>query len=269
MPIMDGYEATRLIRESENSVPIVAMSANVFEEEKRKATDVGVNDFIDKPIVFERFVTVLKQFLEGEGGARLLVEQSVAAVSEPSEIAQDLSVFSSIRLKEFTQGDERLQHKLVDRFISESPKMIQDIETSLDFSEVERLCHTLKSMSASIGGQILAQHMATMEQKVNQGESVLDELAPMREQHSVLIEQLKHHMMPTQTQVESASVEVVDHAAVEALSALIDAYDSQALAKAEELFNQTANATLNEVKKSLEQYDFDNAKQLLRSLLDE
>lgn len=64
MPIMDGLEATKRIRALENpelaSVPIIAMTANAFEEDKKVAFDSGMNGFISKPIVLDEVVETLK-----------------------------------------------------------------------------------------------------------------------------------------------------------------------------------------------------------------
>ena len=49
MPILDGYEATKQIRLENSSIPIIAMSANSFVEDKLKAKEVGMNDYITKP----------------------------------------------------------------------------------------------------------------------------------------------------------------------------------------------------------------------------
>ncbi len=49
MPILDGYEATKQIRLENSSIPIIAMSANSFAEDKLKAREVGMNDYITKP----------------------------------------------------------------------------------------------------------------------------------------------------------------------------------------------------------------------------
>lgn len=49
MPVMDGFEATRIIRMQDKKTPIVAFSADAFADARRKATEAGMNDFISKP----------------------------------------------------------------------------------------------------------------------------------------------------------------------------------------------------------------------------
>ena len=67
IPNMDGYKATDCIRHlsqpEKANIPILAMSANTFEEDKKKAFDVKMNDYITKPIDFQKMEVVLKQVL--------------------------------------------------------------------------------------------------------------------------------------------------------------------------------------------------------------
>lgn len=58
MPNMDGYQATQKIREF-SDIPIVAMSANAFEEDKQKALSVGMNGYIAKPIDMDKVIKTL------------------------------------------------------------------------------------------------------------------------------------------------------------------------------------------------------------------
>ena len=64
MPVMDGCTATQRIRALEDpvraAVPIVAMTANVFEEERKRAFDCGMNGFLSKPIVIEELIDALR-----------------------------------------------------------------------------------------------------------------------------------------------------------------------------------------------------------------
>ncbi len=70
MPVMDGYEATMKIRALENkalaSVPIVAMTANAFDDDRKKAADCGMNAHVAKPIDIKQLMKVLKEHLAGK-----------------------------------------------------------------------------------------------------------------------------------------------------------------------------------------------------------
>ena len=68
MPIMDGYEATRQIRKLSNpetaNIPIVAITANAFEEDRQKALEAGMNEHVSKPIDMERLLEIMKKVLK-------------------------------------------------------------------------------------------------------------------------------------------------------------------------------------------------------------
>jgi len=66
MPVMDGLEATRKIREFNTKVPIVCMSANVYKEDKMVAEESGMNDFIEKPLERKDIETTLLKLLNYE-----------------------------------------------------------------------------------------------------------------------------------------------------------------------------------------------------------
>lgn len=68
MPIMDGYEAVRQIRKLKNpetaNIPIIAMTANAFEEDRQKALEAGMNEHVAKPIDLARVLEVVKKVLK-------------------------------------------------------------------------------------------------------------------------------------------------------------------------------------------------------------
>lgn len=63
MPIMDGYEATQTIRQFAPNLPIIALTAAVMASDKAKAKQVGMNDHLSKPIVWEKFQQTLLKWL--------------------------------------------------------------------------------------------------------------------------------------------------------------------------------------------------------------
>jgi CheY-like chemotaxis protein len=70
MPEMDGYEATRLIRRSKRSplreIPIVAMTANAFAEDRARCLECGMNDYIAKPFRIDDLAKILEKWIPAE-----------------------------------------------------------------------------------------------------------------------------------------------------------------------------------------------------------
>jgi CheY-like chemotaxis protein/anti-sigma regulatory factor (Ser/Thr protein kinase) len=66
MPIMDGLEATRKIREFDKKIPIICMSANVYKEDKIAAEESGMNDFIEKPLEYSDIENKLVRLINHE-----------------------------------------------------------------------------------------------------------------------------------------------------------------------------------------------------------
>ncbi len=68
MPRMDGYEATRAIRalgtERAAKIPIIAMTANAFEDDRRSAFKAGMNGHIAKPLNFDELSMILQQWIK-------------------------------------------------------------------------------------------------------------------------------------------------------------------------------------------------------------
>ena len=72
MPVMNGYEATKQIRALADpalaGITILAMTANAFEEDKKKALECGMDGFLSKPIVIEELISTLQKNLDQVSG---------------------------------------------------------------------------------------------------------------------------------------------------------------------------------------------------------
>ena len=63
MPIMDGLEATKAIKEKHPDLPIVALTANAFDSDRQLAMEVGCNDFLSKPVSSEECIETIKRYI--------------------------------------------------------------------------------------------------------------------------------------------------------------------------------------------------------------
>jgi CheY-like chemotaxis protein/two-component sensor histidine kinase len=67
MPVMDGYEATRLIKQLKPGLPVIALTAFAFAEDKEKAMNAGCDDYLSKPVKQTELLAVMKRFLNFDG----------------------------------------------------------------------------------------------------------------------------------------------------------------------------------------------------------
>ena len=63
MPVMDGLEATKAIRENHPDLPIIALTANAFDSDRQLALDAGCNDFLSKPVSSDLCIKTIRQFI--------------------------------------------------------------------------------------------------------------------------------------------------------------------------------------------------------------
>ena len=63
MPVMDGLEATKAIKEKHPNLPIVALTANAFDSDRQLALDAGCNDFLSKPVSSDLCIKTIRKFI--------------------------------------------------------------------------------------------------------------------------------------------------------------------------------------------------------------
>ena len=63
MPIMDGLEATKAIKENHPDLPIVALTANAFDSDRQLAMEAGCNDFLSKPVSSDLCIKTIRKYL--------------------------------------------------------------------------------------------------------------------------------------------------------------------------------------------------------------
>ncbi|OEE95705.1 ATP-binding protein, partial [Vibrio crassostreae] len=286
MPIMDGFEATRLIREFDIDVPIIAMSANVFADAKQRAREAGVTDFLDKPIVIDKAMSLITRYIVPE----VLVEGRTHSDAiqtgdsdESAELHSDTHikppVFSQSRFEQLTYHDVKLQAKMLDRFCQGSPDIMSDAFDNLvqgDWETLERNLHTLKSMAASIGGLRLAELLSDLESKAHN--KACDE-ADLKQGELGLIELIKAVEISfdvsgvggfNTTSTEEADASLADTSDSPSITSeqhaqllsLLDAYDNDATQYVTELLAQYPHSVvLKDVRSALDNYDFERAKE--------
>ena len=137
MPIMDGIEATKLLRAKNKTIPIIALSANTQQKDIEQTQEVGMNEYLIKPIDVEKLCSIIEKYL-GKKASSL-------------DIPQFKSINSDIALS-YLNNDNELYIKILKNFYNNYRNL--DINSLTNEQMVIEL-HTLKGLSATIGADAL------------------------------------------------------------------------------------------------------------------
>ncbi|MCT4663165.1 MAG: response regulator [Tissierellales bacterium] len=145
MPVMDGYEATELIRRSEekgNHVKIIALTASAFESDRQRCIEVGMDDYMSKPIDYDRLNSILVQPDDSCMIALETVEERSACLEEAME---ELHMITGIKYDEL--------EKMYGYFFSELKPTLENMLRIIDDENVDLLrenVHRLKGSSGNL-----------------------------------------------------------------------------------------------------------------------
>lgn len=171
MPVMDGYEATRAIRQDVRwqQLPVIAMTANVMEGDREKCFAAGMNDFVPKPIMIEQLLTVLGHHLQREARLSSAVRPPAQAAGIDLGLLVNLDVAAALQS---TMGQMDFLARILRIFLDTQCDFAAKFATAqadaFDPDAAGRAAHTLKGAAASIGAQALREAAQTLEQACKQ-----------------------------------------------------------------------------------------------------
>ena len=173
MPEMDGFAATVKIREIEEGtnvrLPIIAMTANALAGDREICIAAGMDDYVSKPVTLDALQQVINSWVgrplrKGKPTGSLKTQQDYSPVDE--------NTIASIRGLQAPDEPDFLT-ELIDMYLLDSRATMQEIQTSLDTLDMEKLrrsLHTLRGVSGNLGARGLAGYLGEMEKMADSGE---------------------------------------------------------------------------------------------------
>lgn len=163
MPVMDGMEATALIRQEQSRtgqhVPIIAMTAHAMKGDKERCLAAGMDAYVSKPVRPNDLLAAMTPFFQENAPRPVPVAPTAPPVTASPAKAPEADVPEDARIdwkiaRATVLEDDDLLREIVDAFLSEADTLAVDLSaaiTSADLRAVNRLAHTLKSNLRTFG----------------------------------------------------------------------------------------------------------------------
>ena len=171
MPVMDGLEATKKIREFNPTIPIICMSANVYKEDKLSAEEAGMNDFIEKPLERDDIESKLLKLINNE----FAIKKTTTELNKEktSTLESGLSM-KKVALKHLKHNfNDTVANKLFGKAISSINEYVNRIKHSFKEKDTKALIedfHALKGVLANVGLTELANQAGELQKIAEKGD---------------------------------------------------------------------------------------------------
>jgi signal transduction histidine kinase/CheY-like chemotaxis protein/HPt (histidine-containing phosphotransfer) domain-containing protein len=186
MPVMDGFEATRAVRQWEAQeglarTPIVALTARAYEADQEACRQAGMDDFLAKPIELKSLERVIRRF---RGQVTFSMGEEMAPIQPPAPLPDEY--FDQQSLISRLEGEVDIAKRVVELYLKDMPNYVSGLRYAaegLDTVEVARLSHALVGASANVSATRMASLARQIENWARQGAlSDLTATLPMLEQ---------------------------------------------------------------------------------------
>ncbi len=203
MPVMDGYEATRLLRSEPRfaSLPILAMTAHAMLPERERCLALGMNDYVTKPIIPDELFGTLANWIRRNDHA-LEPPTHSADRQAPPGLPTPVGLSRAAGLATFS-GNVDLYEKMLRRFLELKPNAALEIKSALADNDVEsaaRLAHSMIAVAGTIGAMTLSALARDLQYAIPSGvsEAVAPLLARFETELSVVVAAVQAQVDPTQ-----------------------------------------------------------------------
>lgn len=174
MPIMDGLEATRKIREFNKEIPIICMSANVYKEDKLAAEESGMNDFIEKPLDKTDIENKLLKLINNEFKTET-IDEVKAEQKKPSSLENGAKIKERILNHLKNNFNDEISNKLFDKAIISIQEYLQRIENNTHEKDTKALVenfHALKGVLLNVGLDEFAEQAGELQKTAKNGDLI-------------------------------------------------------------------------------------------------
>ncbi|MBU1168230.1 MAG: response regulator, partial [Proteobacteria bacterium] len=190
MPLMDGLEATRIIRDPtsgvlNHTIPIIAMTAYAMQGDRETCLTAGMNDYITKPVDALSMANLIETWLppgkmadHGHGPRATSsgdMDRPLSAERRPASTPEAPLIFNWKAVLDRLMNDEELAFMVLEGFMDDIPKKILSLKNLLDTDDSkgsEMIAHTIKGAASNVGGDCLQAVALVIEKASRNGDLI-------------------------------------------------------------------------------------------------
>jgi two-component system sensor histidine kinase/response regulator len=274
MPVMDGIEATRVIRSDPRfqTLPIIAMTASVLVSDRELCRNAGMNDHIAKPIDPNQLFDILLRWIGRTGGS---VKTALKGDPMSPGVLSIAGIDTERGLK--LTGDKLERYEsLLREFAKQEAGAVDQMRTALaagDAATAQRGAHSLKGAAGTLGATALSEAAAKAETAIKNGRGVDKALRSLSVSLKAVVEAISA-ALPEEVSLETANQNSIDPAAVveplTQLKRLLENNDGAAAKFAVEarpsLSRVLTGAEMETLSGSVRKYDFVAARKCIADI---
>ncbi len=264
---MDGLATTRAIRQElkQTEVPIIAMSADAQPEARQRCLDVGMNDFIAKPIVVEELYRKLSKWLDAESGRDTLIARTSSQLPQLPGVDLDAGLSRASHNLELYL---RLINQLCERFAGIPQKLRLRMDNH-DWQDFRALTHMLKGAAGNLGATTIEGCCLSLEELAGRQEP--EGMSHLIRELEIAFQNLHQALSPQGEVADKADARddlpLLQEAALEELAELIRTGDASARRHCQNYRAPPGHeALLRSIQAHLSNYAFEEASVQLAQL---
>jgi len=171
MPVMNGYEATSLIRNVDSNIPIIAMTADAIAGVEEKCRSIGIGHYISKPFDPEQFVETIWQVVKPYKEGLVITLEDEA--KQEDQIKENKAVLDEDYGIRHMGGNADLYDMVLKEYYNENKETSLILGRAIekeDYEEAAQIVHKLKSSSGSIGAKGLYEVATNLQRSLSNGD---------------------------------------------------------------------------------------------------
>jgi PAS domain S-box-containing protein len=192
MPVMDGFEATKLLREQLRlTTPIIALTASAINGEKQKCLAAGMNDYLTKPFYEEELLMLVHDWVLGAHSTSESGEVSTVSTSMPVPGAPTVALYKLDMLLDTARGNQKFVAMMIQTFINGTYAALRDLSHALEIGNtaaLQSIAHKLRPSLVHLQIKPVVALMDSLENWV--GPFSYDDLQPLVEASDQLLREV-------------------------------------------------------------------------------